>query len=353
MIHLILDSTVYRSDITRKSAAFQTLSIFLKKTHITLHLPYIVEKEFTSYLIEEFKVHNNKILKELKIIKKIMSLDSDIQIEILNVQSANEKIQENFRLWVKENNIKTYPLNVKDASKVFESYFNGSKPFKKVKNRDDIPDAFLFENVKDIKHTQNDVHFVSNDTFLFEAVNDLAIITHKTLNDFISSGYCKNFRDKIMEEKLIQYIQVNQAEIISLLKNRIVNSLVYKEIYSEKIPDDNNVASIMSVSPPSEINFDFDDYNYYSDGIFVMSCNFDTVVNAVFYIYKPDYYAMDETFDVTDHNEHYFETEQEFNINVSAKIRFEFELSTDHNDHKSIQDLNKCDIDSIDKIEVQ
>jgi len=46
MIHVFLDSSIYRQDPLRKSAAFQALARMGNADEIALHIPYFVKHEF-------------------------------------------------------------------------------------------------------------------------------------------------------------------------------------------------------------------------------------------------------------------------------------------------------------------
>lgn len=49
MIHVLLDTSIYRSDPPRRRAAFQTLAALCEAGDITLHVASIVKREFVSH----------------------------------------------------------------------------------------------------------------------------------------------------------------------------------------------------------------------------------------------------------------------------------------------------------------
>jgi hypothetical protein len=52
-----------------------------------------------------------------------------------------------------------------------EDYFGGAGPFTSTKNRNDIPDSFIWQAVCDLADNKERVHFIANDGELFKAAN--------------------------------------------------------------------------------------------------------------------------------------------------------------------------------------
>jgi len=53
MIHVLLDSSIYRGDPLRRRLAFATLTALCEKKLVVLHVPTIVKREFTTNLVLE------------------------------------------------------------------------------------------------------------------------------------------------------------------------------------------------------------------------------------------------------------------------------------------------------------
>ncbi len=62
MIHVLLDSNIYRQDPLRKSAAFQALARMGNAGELALHIPYFVKQEFLTHRREEYE----KLLRDVK-----------------------------------------------------------------------------------------------------------------------------------------------------------------------------------------------------------------------------------------------------------------------------------------------
>ncbi len=163
------------------------------------------------------------------------------------------------------------------------------------------------------------------------------------------SDACKSFTEINDTEKslLITYITANQNTLAIELSDNTDDFLTGKVISSEKIPDDNNEATISSTYEPENILFDTQKSIYYGGGIIVVPCSFNVEASIDYYIYKPDYHAMEKTLSTSDHNDHYYAVDETVEITVEGNARFEFDIS----EPEDIELIN-CGIDSIDEIEI-
>lgn len=355
MIQLILDTNIYKTDITRNNAAFRTLEVLLKKAVIKLHIPFFIENEFISFLNDEYE---NKVIKAHRAINwlnQITYLSDKQKNQFLSEEFNKEKIishlQSSFNKWIKNISAITYKLEFDDCKKAITAYFKGEPPHRSRRDRENIPDSFIFQEVAKIRNNHNEVHFVSMDgKFRNSCKSHLTnIITYTKLDEFVTSDICKSFSQINEDEKssLITYITKNSTSLATDLSSKVVNFLTEKTINSDKIPDDNNEATINGVYNPDNIIFNLEHSIYYGGGIIVVPCNFKTEVSVYYYIYKPDYYAMEKNISVSDHSDHYYAAEESIEISVDARARFEFDIS----DLANIELLD-CDMDSLERVEV-
>jgi hypothetical protein len=117
------------------------------------------------------------------------------------------------------------------------------------------------------------------------------------------------------------------------LSNFLFENIGYKiigEVFSDSsIPDDNNEATIQSHYEPNNIQLDFSDVTYYGNGQCGVWFSLEITVIAYYYLFKQDYYCIDEDKQpsVTDHNDHYYEAEEEFNLNINGLISVTINIS--------------------------
>ena len=81
MIHLVLDSSIFRKSPRLDSREFAVLSEMMEAGHVTPHAPYVVEREITSTLEKD---QNDRLSSAISNITKA-----------LQYKPHGEKIQEN------------------------------------------------------------------------------------------------------------------------------------------------------------------------------------------------------------------------------------------------------------------
>ena len=69
-----------------------------------------------------------------------------------------------------------------------DAYFRGGKPFSKIKNRNDIPDAFIFCSLNELLKSNEKVIFISSDKKFSEWIQCETIICFENLSDLFNSG---------------------------------------------------------------------------------------------------------------------------------------------------------------------
>ena len=136
------------------------------------------------------------------------------------------------------------------------------------------------------------------------------------------------------------------AEIGTRIRQLVGPTIEWEKISSRNIPDDNHEATISSYGEPKDIDLDFDIATYYGDGQLGIPFTCEITVSAFYYIFKANYYAIDEEDmpSVRDHNSHYFEAESDFEILVSGNISVRINLAA-FGDEVEVEDY--VDYDSI------
>lgn len=70
MIHVLFDTSIYRSDPPRRRAAFQALTALCEAGEITLHVPSIVKREFVSHFANKAEALLAETLARVKKLRK-------------------------------------------------------------------------------------------------------------------------------------------------------------------------------------------------------------------------------------------------------------------------------------------
>ena len=370
MKHVALDTSIFRNNPTFNSLGFRALARLCKAEVYQLHLPYIVEREFQTQQVELITRDSKKALSGIKSLKRkpsskgLQETLSEIEASIKDASIAAKKEAENQIVdWAESIDAIRHPLSLDEATKAMEAYFKGTVPLKEPKIRDDIPDSFLVRSLENIAIQSGNLVVVATDKKVRDSFYDNAAVqTFDSLSAFIES---EGVQEQIKELDLLeQFDEIKSAitafeedtsEISSAVASQIGSQLLYKTITGESIPDDNHEATIMSEDEPEEVDLDFDQFAYYGYGLFGLGFSLSMPVQAYYYIFKSDYYTLDPDFlpSISDHNEHYFEAEQEFQICVNGIVMIQVDRENlDLNEISESIDPDLILIDEIEEIEV-
>jgi len=159
----------------------------------------------------------------------------------------------------------------------------------------------------------------------------------KALEFFIDSGEVQNEIKKLdkfdamdIDEKILNALRKaedNFKIIESLVEREGGEWLVWKTISDPSIPDDNDEGTVSSYYNPTEVVCNFDDVNYFGESEVGIPVMYKCAVCIDYYIYKADYF-MDGYYNndvsITDHNKHYFEAQEEVDVEVSVILKVKY-----------------------------
>ena len=72
MIHLVLDTSIYRESPRLDSPEFKLLSYMVERGYLVLHVPHIVEREQSTYLEQ---VQRGRLKKAINVLSKALSFE--------------------------------------------------------------------------------------------------------------------------------------------------------------------------------------------------------------------------------------------------------------------------------------
>lgn len=339
MIHVLLDTNIYRHNPSRDNLQFKALEKLAKAKAIRLHIPYIVMREFQTQQREIYSKNLTKALSGLSglarkqlssdILDKLKALKKELDNESENILSDAEN---QITQWAKTIDANLFPLCIEQTNAALEAYFQGKPPLKSIKNREDIPDSFIVQSIYKLNTEHNGIHVVAGDGKVRDAFSDLdTVSTYESLANFIETAF---IQDELKDIDLINNIgsivtalqqHENQgSEILSFISSNIGETIVWQTFTDQSIPDDNHEATVNSYGEPEDIVLEFSDIAYYGNGQFGIPFNLKIIVLADYYIFKSDYYSMNPEIEhipsVTDHNDHYFEAEEEFELCINGLV---------------------------------
>lgn len=259
MIHVVIESNIYRSEGLNKSLNLALLKDMGNNNFVKIHIPWFVYKECVT---ESIKIGNEQFENAIKTINKI-SVHYRKKNEIEEIQNKltclkNNVIdieQKKWKDFIKISNAKLYNYDKEGSQQVFEDYFEGNPPFSALKARKDIPDAFIFQDIKKISQSVDNVYVITNDQKFNKELEEKIpkTTTYSSIDEFFKDPNFKSVKeeyDKFLSEK-------EEAMKQNLLKLEFVKEYIKDcDVDIEK-----DVSKYLS-----KINYlEFDDDNLLSD----------------------------------------------------------------------------------------
>lgn len=356
MLHLLIDTSVLRQDPQRKSAAFQVVYRIGYVGELTTHIPQIVKLEFLSYREDEYLTPLRDVEKALdKLLNKPMppELKEELNKQRVAIKDSLPRVQEwverEFEIWCGDIGAELHDIATHHGVNVVGAYFSGTAPFKSPKSRTDFPDAFIFECVCDVAKTVGVLNAVVADKQLREACSKLTnVVTFESLDAFIKSDACHSvLKDAVVAdnfEGIMNELKARADIVGEEASKKLFNVLAGYTFRDPSIPDDNNEARISMLDVPSDAGLVWDGAEYYGSGIISIPFEFEMTVLADYYIFKSDWYGIDEkraaSISISEYdNKHYFEAEEEFKLSVKGSIAISLDLSEVAHDENLIESL--------------
>ena len=355
---------------------------------IQLFVPHVVLREVQSQQSQKAKQLTIALLGSSLGLRSGKGALSDISAELHAIEelvtSKSDAIlhaaESAFAGWIDENHVIVVKLDVDQAQAALEAYFTGSPPVKSVKNRADIPDAFIFEAVKSL--VGDPIWVVTDDKALREACASLAqvavfadletVIKREEIQAELQSLEAataeavgaKQSSEQGGEEqqeaavdlgalaKAFLDYQLSTSELTSTIERELGEKLMWKKIHSTSIPDDNDEATISMYAEPTTIDFEFDRLSYFGGREFSIPFSAHVNVTAFYYLFRGDVYLSEgRSAGLSDHNDNYYEAEEDFDIVVGGTIQVTLSKIPSTGSDIS-DDVEEVRIDALESIEL-
>ncbi len=344
MIHVALDTSIYRNKPRLNSPEFKALVFLAKNECLCLHIPFFVENEFKSQIeIEQQK----RVESVLAILNKICGLTEQLGTktsDLINViqnlcDTKSEIVEESgniFIQWASEINAIRYGIDEEETIDALSAYFKGQPPLKEPKVRKDIPDSFIFQSLLRM-HKKNHMHVVVEDTKLRGACFLDGMTCYKNLSIFIESEEVKRLlQGKIdsdvlgaLESEISEFLNNNRALLIDRIEEKLLSES-YNMISGDLIPGESNEIYVSGVDKPHEIEFS-DNVEHYGDSLFVVDFSAKVEFLYEYAVYKSEAYELDpKKYYLESLNEHYFnvETTDEFIFRGRIELGYDIDLES-------------------------
>jgi hypothetical protein len=369
-MHLLIDTCIYRQDRRRNKPGFRAVKRLAQAGKIHLHVPVFVKREFVTQQVEDAQEDISKITGAATRIGRLTNgatlLTQTAQIKTLTdamkIDAAN-LLSGEFQQWITEAQAIEHPIKADHAERVADAYFAGKPPFTGVKQREDIPDSFIWETAIDLVAEHGALIVVSADGRLRkEAEKHPNMAAFKSLDDLIESEECQDAPDEIQTsetirdniERIKELLPTVTETLQSNLDNDIVNELAWKKVQHSAIPDDNNEATITMVGTADNVEYTFQETEHFGDGDLGIPFAATVECELNYYLYKGDYLSLpdDEAVSVSEWNDHYFEATQDFTISVEGYVNLMIDPAKLENDALTDAELLTIIVEADHSVEV-
>ena len=338
MIHLVLDSSIFRKSPKLDSREFIVLSEMMDAGQVTLHIPYVVEREITSALEQD---------QRKRLTAAISSISKAVAYEPLGPKSSElettlEKLKDNlddlafervavFSVWIGKHKAVRHAITLEQSNKALEAYFNGDPPLKQPKSRKDIPDSFIFQQIIELKNRYGaDLVVVAEDNTLRTACEDISIVSWSDLLKFITSPSVRKFySEKIIGENITEICEhviglakIASKDIAEVLEKSLLSD-EFRMLYGNNFPGEDGEIYLSGINVPHRI--DVEDMEYIGKRIFMGSIHAE--VELMYEFSLPIYDAMEldeDKYSASPLNDYYSEVETTDAFHFSARIELEF-----------------------------
>jgi hypothetical protein len=173
---LIIDSCFLRKHLHKGWAVLNCVAVVARQGRVNLCIPWLVEQEVLSGIEEQFDAVTGQ-QQFLTNVRQLAHLSEDPQavgalcddFDKLRVTIC-EQTKRRFRNWLETGQAERAQLAAHHTGHVFKAYFGGEAPFDRPKNRDHLPDAFIYQIASDLIDAGKQVWFLTEDAQLRSAL---------------------------------------------------------------------------------------------------------------------------------------------------------------------------------------
>lgn len=374
MIDVVIDTSIYRADPKREKAAFRILTKLATNGFAQVHIPHVVEREFSTQQLLSLE----NTFSEAR--KFVSSARKKVSESLAQEVSGIEKIVEEFRAkaeaevgsslskWAADINAKIHATQPHHGELVLNSYFSGAAPFSQPKERKDFPDAFIYESIRDLVTLKSSLHVVSADENLRNACSKVkGVRVYDALEEFLKSEPCVDAAHHLEHlEKLNQFresIDSYKPDFLTHINRLLLDYLPYKQFEDPHFKSDDNSGAVEMMDDSEDLEIDEGKIEIL--GVDTLLVPFSCRLGALVYysIFAADYWAMadNESLGINVHHsenssDHYLEASESVTLEIHGvfSVSLEFDVGetiddpeTDFSSYLADADITLEDVKSI------
>jgi hypothetical protein len=246
LFHVALDTNILHQE-GLNSRAIKLLGRLSKANEVTIYVPDVVRREFTSRRAIDGAAELQSIVDAAKDLGKLVSSGDAIVPGIQTLAQTADQIRadwsravtDTFERWSSENRVTIVPVPPSALGEVLDAYFEGTAGFRKPKHREDFPDAFIAASLATIADREESLNVIVKDGTLRDHFSTLPrVSTFTTLTEFLNSSDVQKIVEMLDAQDLrVEAIKAAlasppfQAQISSYLR---ANAAIFGDTYLEE-----------------------------------------------------------------------------------------------------------------------
>lgn len=332
MIHIAFDTTAFHQDPLRKSPDWSLVGRLEQHGKLSLYIPEMVCREFTTSRQAQLRSTVSQIKKSLAELQRLLgsSIESDtLRAQIASFESRAEAVESDFQAWLGSMNFKILPIENHHGIAAINAYFSGTTPFSEVKSRKDFPDAFVYQAVIGLaqKLSPEPINFVTNDKHLGKSMGQIdSIAVSDRLAQVTERLQLSQVLDRTNGIKSFP-IFANSEQFAST--RELITEAIENQLAGEGVSGmaEESEATIEMYGPVEDLVLDLENLSDFGEGIIVIpfAANSDCVVG--YFIQKSEYFEREISGSFEDWNDHVFRVEEEMQLAITGRISLEIKES--------------------------
>ena len=229
--------------------------------------------------------------------------------------------------WLSGAKFDVVSVDAAHGAEVLEAYFSGGAPFSKAKERNDFPDGYIYQAIRDLATTLTQLYVITGDKNLGRHVAALGQTTvRKSLEELIDSS------DISAIARPIQNID-SLREYVRTADSRLPNTPIVREIEAQlggqKIEDfdDHREATIDGFGYIENLEL-ADDAEDFGEGVFSLSFTATSECSVEFFLEKWEYHGLDAEdtpHTCEDWNDRVYRVVDDYDLRINGRVIFETE----------------------------
>jgi hypothetical protein len=346
-LHVMLDTSILRDDPPRRKAAFVRFDQLARDGHVTLHLPWLVQEEFISGIVDMYRKGLRDAGASLQRVPGLVldRLGTDLKQRVNALRTEVESIiREDFQHWITSIGAEIHHATAEHTAGMLQRYFAGAPPFRQAKERGDIPDALIWECARAVAETQGTLHFVSGDSGFEGASQTSAIWYHTSLAAFVEfADHVLLAAPRAADERIVAALADHEDVLRRAVAEQLPNLLLGTSVTTTELENDEHEAAVTLIGSVGSILFDRDHLAMY--GIEVMTVPFTASVETLLRYRMPlgRYVALAEeraaAIRIAERFEHHVDAEEDAVLDLDGHVGILVELPENDDDRDLRQAL--------------